>query len=179
MDNNDDEFLYQFSLSSNEEIELSEEQDLAINIYIESSSLINKLLNSGKDDFLNSEYFDRYYYNYGNTKEKALINLQNIILDMDSIFEIGPRIENDVIVYRGYKNNNIIGNGYISTSLSIDVAQFFANNNVLFTIHLHRGVPYIYLGKVGFGHDDEKEILLPRKGLDIRIRENIIDIYPV
>ena len=96
---------------------------------------------------------------------------RNIVDDIDSLFEMVPPIEKDIVVYRGVTKRHSFGilNGYISTSYDYDTAMDFTDRYTdndhccIFVITIPSGSKVLPIEDVS-ANRSEGEILLPRSG---------------
>lgn len=106
------------------------------------------------------------------------MNIENVIKQIDNAFYNSLRFEEEVILYRGVKNCNVvfdgISNSYLSTSKNINIAKGFGT--CLYEYHVQESVPYIYLETFTLNKGEE-EYLLPRNLLLTYIKTKNIDNY--
>jgi ankyrin repeat protein len=128
---------------------------------------INSYLRSGLSDeeYIKDKTFLNYYNEYGNFPEEALNNIKNAISNIDNSFNEYQMTEDEIIVFRGTEDNKVydgLNLGFISTTISMNVALgFIKNNGCIHEIHISEGIPYVYLESLSQVKGEE-EILLPR-----------------
>lgn len=133
------------------------------------------------------------YIYYGNQlNDKIISNKLNWLDDsyikkMDEIFQLSPKLDKDIIVYRGISitpdkfDIKQFDKRYVSTSLFKEQAMNFSGKNgILMVIKLKKGTSALICFTFSTEFKNEAEILLPRK-LKFRITkkslENDLNIY--
>ena len=140
---------------------------------------INGLLREGEEKYRqNNEFLKRMGF-YGDTIDSSIENIYHHINVLDNLFLDALKVENEIVVFRGTMDTTLytgINEGYISTSEELAVAENFsieavATKSSIYEMHLHKGVPFIYLDILS-QMQGEKELLLPR-GLNTVLRKQV------
>jgi hypothetical protein len=171
-----DTVMYQFLYSSiNYTNTLSEMDKLAIKMY--TGNYFFRAINASQQNLLDTEklpedweesakmYCEAVNYNF-NPYEYTFTQLVNfisyLIHHINKIILNAPEIIQPIKVYRGVKTPYFLSTdsevfihaGFLSTSLSIDVAKRFANGQYMLESSLQPGTKCIY-------YEVEKEVILP------------------
>jgi hypothetical protein len=148
---NDKYYLYANSLKDEVKasiLQYTGDNYIKINNYLEDNSTDNEYM------IYDSEY------------------LNNLIYDIDCAFSYAPKLDNDIILYRGLnmpvvKKMPLFGlkglyKGYMSTSSDIRVSMMFSGStNYILEIHVKKGQTPLFIELIS-DVPTEHEVLLPR-----------------
>lgn len=127
-------------------------------------SAMNLLLRNGEEKYRQNPEFLSRLSRYGNNIDEAINNIYRHIEVIDSAFLEASKTEEEIVVYRGVKDNIFydgVNLGYISTTESITKAFDFSDAISIYEIHIHEGVPFLYLEEITLVKGEREKYYYP------------------